>query len=530
MSGNAGGDGGGDKKGQPFLNITDNELYKIKYAKRIKRGFLNIDKYVVSYRKYDGDGWTKDAGVEVMERGDSVGVLLFNRDSKNVIAVEQFRLPTVDRHKFDRNDRSEPEWGCGRMDDWTQYPEGGWIIETIAGMAKVGDETPLECIVRETREETGYKVSAAEFEPVARFFSSPGGTSEVVHLYFAEVGDENFDTSMFKAVGKKGHRLSRVSHGLIPGKDIIVSSSPVKEATDENGNPDPVRSEPGEQIRTVEFTLDELATKLRDRQFADPKLVICAYYLQARLGLKIETADELTKPDNTQFEWTGSAAQHRKVPFKVCFKTGNIKNVEGVDVWLNPENTSLMMDRVLDKSISSNIRWLGAEKYHGGDVAVDIIGNDLRRKAALTTVREGGHVETDVGYLKEKGVKQLLHIAIAKPKGGELCNGVEVDSGKIPEAVFKALKAVHASNEGFASWFRFTRKSVLIPLIGTGEAGLTVHAVTPLILSGIEKFLVTYSSSTKIEQVHLLVRTDRDLEACKSELDKSSAFRKVDAK
>ena len=49
------------------------------------------------------------------------------------------------------------------------------------------NETPEAAAIRETFEETGYQIR--QLQPIGRFFSSPGGTSERVFLYFAEVGD-----------------------------------------------------------------------------------------------------------------------------------------------------------------------------------------------------------------------------------------------------------------------------------------------------------------------------------------------------
>jgi nudix-type nucleoside diphosphatase (YffH/AdpP family) len=48
-------------------------------------------------------------------------------------------------------------------------------------------EAPEAAAIRETLEETGYRIREPEL--IGRFFVSPGGTSERVFLYFAEVGD-----------------------------------------------------------------------------------------------------------------------------------------------------------------------------------------------------------------------------------------------------------------------------------------------------------------------------------------------------
>ena len=57
-------------------------------------------------------------------------------------------------------------------------------MEAVAGMIDPG-ETAEEAIIRENLEETGYRISKPEL--ICKFFSSPGGTSERVFLYFSEV-------------------------------------------------------------------------------------------------------------------------------------------------------------------------------------------------------------------------------------------------------------------------------------------------------------------------------------------------------
>ncbi|MFN2424538.1 MAG: NUDIX domain-containing protein, partial [Cryomorphaceae bacterium] len=60
----------------------------------------------------------------------------------------------------------------------------GWITELVAGSLDATDPTPEDCIRREIKEEIGYTVS--EMKKISAFFTSPGGSTERVHLYFAE--------------------------------------------------------------------------------------------------------------------------------------------------------------------------------------------------------------------------------------------------------------------------------------------------------------------------------------------------------
>lgn len=56
-------------------------------------------------------------------------------------------------------------------------------LEIPAGKLEPGED-PLACAVRELEEETGLK--AQNLTPLARFFSTPGFSNEMMHLFLAE--------------------------------------------------------------------------------------------------------------------------------------------------------------------------------------------------------------------------------------------------------------------------------------------------------------------------------------------------------
>jgi ADP-ribose pyrophosphatase len=63
-----------------------------------------------------------------------------------------------------------------------RYAVGEMIWELPAGMLEPG-ELPEACAERELEEETGYR--AARIEPLCHFYSTPGATNEVLHVYLA---------------------------------------------------------------------------------------------------------------------------------------------------------------------------------------------------------------------------------------------------------------------------------------------------------------------------------------------------------
>ncbi|MCK9894009.1 NUDIX domain-containing protein [Frankia sp. AgB32] len=94
-----------------------------------------------------------------LERGDSAAAVIVNTVEGTAIVARQFRFPTA---------RTGP----------------GWLLELVAGVIEQG-ETPEACIRREIFEELGYEVSRVD--PISVFYTSPGGSSERVHLFHAEV-------------------------------------------------------------------------------------------------------------------------------------------------------------------------------------------------------------------------------------------------------------------------------------------------------------------------------------------------------
>lgn len=63
-----------------------------------------------------------------------------------------------------------------------RYPFGRMLLEIPAGKLEKGED-PMVCGVRELSEETGF--TADEFVDLGRCFTSPGYSTEVLHLYLA---------------------------------------------------------------------------------------------------------------------------------------------------------------------------------------------------------------------------------------------------------------------------------------------------------------------------------------------------------
>jgi GDP-mannose pyrophosphatase NudK len=102
---------------------------------------------------------------EVYGKGDGVAVLLYNTETKKVVLSKQFRMPM-----------------------YVAGVKNGYSIEVCGGTIDE-NESPETSVIRETKEEVGYRISNAQ--KVNTVFLAPGLMREQVHLYIAEYKEED---------------------------------------------------------------------------------------------------------------------------------------------------------------------------------------------------------------------------------------------------------------------------------------------------------------------------------------------------
>ena len=64
-----------------------------------------------------------------------------------------------------------------------RHAVGRYIYEIPAGKLHVGED-PRDCAMREVEEEIGYKVG--NLEPLLSFFTTPGFTDEIIHIFLGK--------------------------------------------------------------------------------------------------------------------------------------------------------------------------------------------------------------------------------------------------------------------------------------------------------------------------------------------------------
>lgn len=145
--------------------------------KTLYQGHFQLEQLKLQYRLFRG-GWSCPQLREVFERGEAVGVLLFDTKCNQLVLIEQFRPGIASKAE-------EP-----------------WLIEIVAGVIDKG-ESLNQVAIRETQEETGLEIT--NLLPICQYWVSPGASTERVYLFCGQVDSQ----------------LAQGIHGLLEeGEDI----------------------------------------------------------------------------------------------------------------------------------------------------------------------------------------------------------------------------------------------------------------------------------------------------------------------
>ena len=142
-----------------------NPTIKLQKTELLSDNWYILNKVTFDYQKKD-DSWITQKR-EVYDRGNGAAILLYNSTQKTVILTRQFRLPT-----------------------YLNGNETGMMIEVCAGL--LDQDNPEQCIIRETEEETGYRLT--KVTKIMETYMSPGAVTEILYLFVGEY-DESMKVS-----------------------------------------------------------------------------------------------------------------------------------------------------------------------------------------------------------------------------------------------------------------------------------------------------------------------------------------------
>lgn len=138
----------------------NNKQFEIIDEKTAYRGFFSLKVITLKHTLYRG-GWSAPLTREVFQRGNCVAVLLYDPQQDALVIIEQFRP------------------GALQLND-----DRVWLLEIVAGSIEPG-ETAEAVAYREAAEESGCEI--LEMIKINEFFTSPGGTSELLHLFCGRI-------------------------------------------------------------------------------------------------------------------------------------------------------------------------------------------------------------------------------------------------------------------------------------------------------------------------------------------------------
>ncbi|MBU1438117.1 MAG: ADP-ribose diphosphatase [Gammaproteobacteria bacterium] len=144
----------------PTFNQDDVEILD---KRTVFQGFFRINQYQMRHRLFAG-GWSEVVTREMFERGHAVVVLPYDVNLDQLVLVEQIRL--------------------GAKVGAEDHLHSPWLLEAVAGM--FGPDEDCEQVARrEAEEEAG--LTLGRLQPMLSYLSSPGGTTERIHLFLGEL-------------------------------------------------------------------------------------------------------------------------------------------------------------------------------------------------------------------------------------------------------------------------------------------------------------------------------------------------------
>ena len=147
-----------------------------------------------SFEWQRGDGTWQPQERESYDIGDAATVLPYDKARDRIILIKQFRWPMF-------------EWGYRQL-----------MVEVIAG--KLDGDTPIDCIIKESREEAGVAITNPRL--LTYSFVSPGAVKERVSLFLAD-----YDSTAPRAQGggeaEEGEDIIVLEMSLDEGLAMIAS-------------------------------------------------------------------------------------------------------------------------------------------------------------------------------------------------------------------------------------------------------------------------------------------------------------------
>ena len=161
-----------------------------------RKGFLSLFSFALEGSSHRFDG---------MARGPAVVVLPADFARRELYMLHEIRPLKPFAHVASAQETLRDLLASGSVASCEIEADHARIYEMSAGMID-GDETPEEAAVRELREETGLVISKDRLRWVASAFPSIGGSTELVHLFIADLPETHVQDRK-EALGDGGEEI-----------------------------------------------------------------------------------------------------------------------------------------------------------------------------------------------------------------------------------------------------------------------------------------------------------------------------------
>jgi O-acetyl-ADP-ribose deacetylase (regulator of RNase III) len=198
---------------------------------------------------------------------------------------------------------------------------------------------------------------------------------------------------------------------------------------------------------------------------------------------------------------------------------GNIKDVIGIDVWVNSENTRMEMARPDEPTISGIIRYYGARHDDTGYINDDIIKDELRAQmAGRVSVIAATALATSSGQLADShGVKRIVHVATVDSAPGAGFRQIR-DIGQCVNNVLAKIDSLNLDGADLSS--------VVFPLLGTGTGAGDAASTIATMLSATLSYLGGHKDS-RLSEIYFLAFTDVAERQCRETFDREDGLQSM---
>ncbi len=215
----------------------------------------------------------------------------------------------------------------------------------------------------------------------------------------------------------------------------------------------------------------------------------------------------------------GDRDSPQRTGVRIGYRRGDLANLtadsdRSVDYWASSENTLMQMARIYENAVSATVRYLGGLDPATGTQTDRVFLELTKKMGNRPFVPEAHVIETGSHFLKQThGVKALLHVAAVtgSPREGFRPIASQNLANCVTNSINAARRIIRTGDA------RFTGRSLIMPLFGTGQAkgdpafiaGQLVFAAiecmrhTPKDLEGRDLDLVLFSAYS-VDDVRLM--------------------------